>query len=198
MLPGARCALFLLLFSTRPGKILAGIVVLILCGSLVYSLLQIVAAWRYLAVKAPPLRDRNRSASSSLWPDLISISNRIYGHFSNRTIRHSKSCLRCGTRHDPAASSCSALAERSIPRFASRLLVTGEPPYPNAKVYSLDRMLSAAANDLVVMSDSDIRVTPDLLRTVAAEFQDSHLGVATCPYRAVPGRVSGPVSKRSG
>jgi ceramide glucosyltransferase len=48
-------------------------------------------------------------------------------------------------------------------------------------------MLSAAANDLVVMSDSDIRVTPGLLRTVAAEFQDAGLGVATCPYRAVAG-----------
>ena len=37
-------------------------------------------------------------------------------------------------------------------------MVTGEPPYPNAKVFSLDRMLRAAAHDLVVMSDSDIRV----------------------------------------
>ena len=47
--------------------------------------------------------------------------------------------------------------------------------------------MAAAANDLVVMSDSDIRVTPDLLKTVAAEFQDAGLGVATCPYRAVAG-----------
>ena len=48
-------------------------------------------------------------------------------------------------------------------------------------------MLTAASYDLVVMSDSDIRVTPDLLRIVAAEFQDPRLGVATCPYRSVPG-----------
>jgi ceramide glucosyltransferase len=48
-------------------------------------------------------------------------------------------------------------------------------------------MLAAAANDLVAMSDSDIRVTPDFLRIAAAEFQDQSLGVATCPYRAVPG-----------
>jgi ceramide glucosyltransferase len=37
------------------------------------------------------------------------------------------------------------------------------------------------------MSDSDTRVTPSLLRTIAAEFQDPALGVATCPYRAIPG-----------
>ena len=38
------------------------------------------------------------------------------------------------------------------------------------------------------MADSDIRVTPDMLATIAAEFQDERLGLATCPYRAVPGR----------
>jgi ceramide glucosyltransferase len=73
---------------------------------------------------------------------------------------------------------------RSVP---SRLIVTGEPPYPNAKVYSLDLMAAAAANDLLVMADSDVRVTPDMLDVIAAEFQDASLGLSTCPYRAVPG-----------
>ena len=75
----------------------------------------------------------------------------------------------------------------NIRQFPLDLLVTGEPPYANAKVYSLALMLEQASNDLVVMSDSDIRVDSKLLRTVAAEFQDASLGVATCPYRAVPG-----------
>ncbi len=48
-------------------------------------------------------------------------------------------------------------------------------------------MLATAENDLLVMSDSDIRVTPDFLRKVSAEFGAPNLGVATCPYRAVPG-----------
>ena len=74
------------------------------------------------------------------------------------------------------------------PAVPSRLIVTGEPPYPNAKVYSLDRMLAAARHDLVVMADSDIRVTPDMLSALAAEFADRKLGLATCPYRVVPGR----------
>ena len=68
------------------------------------------------------------------------------------------------------------------------MLVVGEPPYPNAKVFSLDRMMAAARNDVLVMSDSDIRVSPDMLRVVAGEFQDTKLGVATCPYRAVAGQ----------
>ena len=37
------------------------------------------------------------------------------------------------------------------------------------------------------MSDSDTRVTSALLRTIAAEFQDARVGLATCPYRALAG-----------
>jgi ceramide glucosyltransferase len=48
-------------------------------------------------------------------------------------------------------------------------------------------MTDAARFDVLVMSDSDIRVGPGFLRTIASEFQDERLGVSTCPYRAVPG-----------
>jgi ceramide glucosyltransferase len=88
--------------------------------------------------------------------------------------------------NDPAIAVAERLRAR-YPSVPSRLIVTGEPPYPNAKVYSLDLMLAAARHDLLVMSDSDIRVTPDMLSVIAAEFQDAKLGLATCPYRAVPG-----------
>jgi ceramide glucosyltransferase len=49
-------------------------------------------------------------------------------------------------------------------------------------------MLQCARHDLIVMADSDIRVTPGMLATIAAEFQDRKLGLSTCPSRAVPGR----------
>jgi len=45
----------------------------------------------------------------------------------------------------------------------------------------------AATHDLVVMSDSDIRVDGHMLATIAAEFENPAVGMATCPYRAVPG-----------
>jgi ceramide glucosyltransferase len=88
---------------------------------------------------------------------------------------------------DPAVAVVTSL-QRQFPQVPTRLIATGEPPYPNAKVFSLDQMLRAAAYDLVVMSDSDIRVTPDLLCVIAAEFEDTRLGIATCPYRSVPGK----------
>jgi threonyl-tRNA synthetase len=87
---------------------------------------------------------------------------------------------------DPAVAVVEKL-RTAYPAVPSRLIVTGEPPYPNAKVFSLDRMIAAARHELLVMSDSDIRVGPDFLRIVESEFSDPGVGLATCPYRAVPG-----------
>jgi ceramide glucosyltransferase len=186
MIPGASCALFLVLFDLRPGKILAAGLLLVLCGALVYSLLSIVAAIRYL--RARPGTLQIAEAISILKPlaglDLDLLSN--LRTFFEQDYPAFEILFAVKAADDPAADVVARL-QREYPKVPSRLLITGEPPYPNAKVYSLERMLAEASNDLVVMSDSDVRVTPDMLRTIAAEFQDSKLGVATCPYRAVPG-----------
>lgn len=186
MFSGARCALFSTISFTHPGSILAGILLLALCGSLIYSVLQIVAALRYLAVGLPGVP--STEPISILKPlaglDLDLESN--LRTFFEQDYPAFEILFAVRNENDPAASVVASL-QREYPTIASRLVITGEPPYPNAKVYSLDRMLAVAANDLAVMSDSDIRVTPTLLRTIAAEFRDQRLGVATCPYRAVPG-----------
>jgi ceramide glucosyltransferase len=158
----------------------------LLAGSLVYSTLSLVATLRYLLVRLPELR--SAEPVSILKPlsglDLDLESN--LRTFFEQDYPDYEVLFAVRSADDPAAEAVAKL-QREYPKVPSRLLVTGHPPYPNPKVFSLDRMMAAAAHDLLVMSDSDIRVTPGLLSTVAAEFQDAHLGVATCPYRAVPG-----------
>ncbi|MFZ0862598.1 MAG: bacteriohopanetetrol glucosamine biosynthesis glycosyltransferase HpnI [Candidatus Sulfotelmatobacter sp.] len=186
MFPGTTGALFLLFFDVRPGKILAGILLLVLCGAIIYSLLQIVAALRYLAVRLPVLLS---SEPVSILKPLAGLDLDLESNLRTFFEQHYPAfeiLFAIRGQDDPAAEVVARL-QGEYPKVPSRLVITGEPPYPNAKVFSLDRMLAVANNDLVVMSDSDIRVTPDLLRTVAAEFQNTDLGVATCPYRAVPG-----------
>jgi ceramide glucosyltransferase len=186
MFPTARGPLFLFFFGLRPGTILAGILLLVLCGAIVYSMLQIVAALRYLAVRPPVLL--STEPISILKPlaglDLDLESN--LRTFFEQDYPVFEILFAVRSESDPAALVVARL-QREYPNVSSRLVLTGEPPYPNAKVFSLDRMLAMSSNDLIVMSDSDIRVTSDLLHTVAAEFQNTNLGVATCPYRAVPG-----------
>ena len=170
----------------RPGTVLAGILLLIFCGSLVYSLLQMIAALKYLAVKPATLQ---AAEPISILKPLAGLDLDLESNlrtFFEQDYPAFEILFAVRNESDPAVAVVRRL-QLAYPKTPTRLVVTGEPPYPNAKVFSLEQMLAAAANDLVVMSDSDVRVTPTLLRTIAAEFQDQHLGVATCPYRAVPG-----------
>ncbi|MGC1451043.1 MAG: bacteriohopanetetrol glucosamine biosynthesis glycosyltransferase HpnI [Candidatus Sulfotelmatobacter sp.] len=170
----------------HPGKILASLLLLALFGAVVYSLLQIVAAIRYLAVRPPAL---SCGEPISILKPLAGMDLDLESNlrtFFEQDYPAFEILFAVRSEGDPAVEVVARL-QREYAKVPSRLVLTGEPPYPNAKVYSLERMLAAANNDLAVMSDSDIRVTPDLLRAVAAEFQDPHLGVATCPYRAIPG-----------
>ncbi len=73
-----------------------------------------------------------------------------------------------------------------FPRISAQFLVTGgQPPYINAKVASMELMEAHAAHEILVISDSDVRVTPDYLRAVALPFADERVGAVTCPYRGV-------------
>src|SRR5499427_5995653 len=186
MLLASSGAIFLSTVVITPGKILAGVLLLILLGAIVYSCMQIVAAQRYLSVRPPILT--STEPISILKPlaglDLDLESN--LRTFFEQDYPSFEILFAVRNERDPAAQVASQL-QKEYSKIPSRLVITGEPPYPNAKVFSLEKMLGAAANDLVVMSDSDIRVTSNLLQTAAAEFQDPRLAVATCPYRAVPG-----------
>ena len=186
MVLGARYALYSIIYFTSPGRILAGILLLIVCGSIVYSILQIIAALRYISVRPPSLRS---TEPISILKPLSGLDLNLESNlrtFFEQDYPAFEILFAVRNQNDPAAAVVAKL-QGEYPQVSSRLLITGEPPYSNAKVFSLAHMMAVAANDVVVMSDSDIRVTPDLLRTIAAEFQDRDLGVATCPYRAVPG-----------
>jgi len=72
------------------------------------------------------------------------------------------------------------------PHIPARFFSTGgQPAYINDKVISLEKMEAEAEHDIFVISDSDVRVTPDYLRAVAMPFADAKVGAITCPYRGV-------------
>lgn len=157
-------------------------------GSLVYCVLAIIAAIRYRAVR--PLVGQATSPAISVLKPLAGIDDGLEENlrtFFEQQYEHFEILFAVRSAKDPAIPLVERLRAR-YPAIPSQLLITGEPPYPNAKVFSLDRMLAAARHALIVMADSDVRATPNLLATLAAEFQDERLGLATCPYRAVPGR----------
>jgi ceramide glucosyltransferase len=71
------------------------------------------------------------------------------------------------------------------PEITTRFVTSGEPWAANAKVCSLAAMAKVATHDVWVISDSDVRVTPDYLRRMGLLFADEQVGCATCLYRGV-------------
>ncbi|MGC2743108.1 MAG: bacteriohopanetetrol glucosamine biosynthesis glycosyltransferase HpnI [Candidatus Angelobacter sp.] len=168
--------------------ILATALAVLLTGSLIYCVMIVVATRRFLSATLPAAG--NKPAISVLKPlcghddgleeNLRSFMVQDYPEYEVLFGVH---------RLDDAAV---AVAEKIIGEFSgrmsARLIITGEPPIPNAKAFSLNRMVREAHYDVLVMSDSDVRVTPSLLSHLARELQDNHVALISCPYRAVPGK----------
>ena len=91
------------------------------------------------------------------------------------------------TESDPALAVVESL-KKKYPHVPTRTVLSGEPAYPNAKVYLLEKMAPLAAHSTLFISDSDVRVVPDYLAQVAKPMLDLNVGMVTCLYRGVSTR----------
>lgn len=71
---------------------------------------------------------------------------------------------------------------RDFPGLKIRLFVVPATG-PNPKAAALHALAAEAAHEVLVVSDSDMRVTPDYLRRVVSPLADPQVGLVTCPYR---------------
>ena len=86
---------------------------------------------------------------------------------------------------DPGLDTARRVADR-YPHVRARFFSTGGlPDYINDKVISMELMEAHAAHEILVISDSDVRVTPDYLRSIALPFAHPRVGAVTCLYRGI-------------
>lgn len=86
-----------------------------------------------------------------------------------------------GDADDPALP----VIERLIADFPERqirVLFGSDRNATNDKAAKLARLVKEAQHEIVVISDSDVRVEPDYLRTVVAPMANPHVGAVTCFY----------------
>ncbi len=87
-----------------------------------------------------------------------------------------------GSDDDPALADIGRL-QREFPGHSIKTVRTSTIA-PNGKVGSLIDLERAAAYDILVISDADIRVPPDYLRKIIAPLEEVSIGLVTCLYRA--------------
>jgi len=162
-------------------------------SSTIFVFLVFAAAWRFHRSSAAARASIDSIQTSSLPP--VTILKPVHG-MEPRLAENLETFFRqdypdfeivIGARDagNPALQVAKQVCTR-FPNVKSRIVLSGPPAWPNAKVYSLSRMIDSSTNDYFVISDSDVQVSPDFLRNVIAPLLNPAIGLVTCPYRGVP------------
>ena len=148
-----------------------------------FQFFQVAAAWRFLrrarrgrwAGALPPVTVLKplKGPGVELYENLASFCRQSYPSY--------QIVFGVANAHDPAV----AVVQRLRRDFPERdiVLAVGSGRGTNRKVANLEHMMPHARHDVLVMSDSDIRVRPDYLRTLVGPLADPAVGLTTCLYR---------------
>jgi len=89
----------------------------------------------------------------------------------------------CARHADDKGLAMAAEMAKQYPSIPVTILHSGEPPWQNARCYSMHLMAEAAKHDLMVLTDADVPVTPGYLKEMVKPFGDPAVGASTCIYR---------------
>ncbi len=89
--------------------------------------------------------------------------------------------------NDPAIPVISQLIKK-YPNLDIDLVIDESICGTNLKISNLINMSGKINHEILVISDSDMRVCPDYLSNVVAPFEDEQVGAVTCLYKALPAK----------
>jgi ceramide glucosyltransferase len=149
----------------------------------IYYLISIYSSWRYFQQPAsapdasftPPVSILKpfRGLDPDAYENLASFCRLDYPEFE---------IVFCVDPDDEAILSVLAKLTADFPHCRIRVLHGSGRVAANDKVAKLARLVGEAAHEVLVISDSDVRVRPDYLRHVIAPLRDPKVGAATCLY----------------
>jgi ceramide glucosyltransferase len=174
-------------------RALLGLAAFGLVSSFVFLFLAIIAAVRFKRRSALRQKDALSFPADQLPP--VTIFKPVHGmeerleqnleSFFQQDYPDYEIIIGARSEDDPAILLAKKIGQR-YPQIKSRIVASGPPEWPNAKVFTLDKMISMSRNDFFVISDSDVRVDCDFLRNVIPPLFDRKLGLVTCLYRGDP------------
>lgn len=159
--------------------------------STVYSLMVAAAAFRF---RRRMRKNRAAAARRSAFLPPVSVLKPMHGDEPNLERNLASffeqdypdyEILFCARQeNDPALAAVRRVMAR-YPQVQAQILICGEPPWPNARTYSLEFMRRQARHAILVTSDSDVSVGRDYLARVVAPLADPQVGMVTCLYRGI-------------
>lgn len=154
---------------------------------LFFYALAIFAGWRFFRFSTRPANSPDFFPPVSVLKPIHGLDREAYENFASlcRQDYPEFEIHFCVTNdQDPALPVLRRVIE-DFPGRTIRLWIGAEPIGVSDKVNKLARMAREARHDILIVSDSDVRVDPGFLRGVVAPFADPATGGVTCLYRGL-------------
>jgi ceramide glucosyltransferase len=166
------------------------IVLVLAAGPLVYYLLSLYCVIEYFsALRKIPPPDRSFAPPVSILKAVRGVDHDAYENFASYCrldYPEYELLFAMADRNDPVIPVIEKL-QRDFPERRIAFFTDVPRIGENNKVNTLCRLVKEATHDLMVMSDSDVRVDRNYLREVAAPFRDAAVGAVTSFYRCTGG-----------
>ncbi len=149
-----------------------------------YQLFQLFAAWRFLRRPNRSARWREKLPPVTVLKPLKGPGIDLYANLASFCRQDYPTYQIVFGVEDPRDAAV-AVVQQLRRDFPERDLVlsVARMPGANRKVANLRHMMRHARHGTLVLSDSDVRVRPDYLRTLVAPLADPRVGLTTCLYR---------------
>ena len=162
-------------------------ILLLALGPAVFYLLTLWAAVTYFRRrKQEPAARSSYAPPASILKPVRGLDREAYDNFASfcRQDYPQFEILFCVVGPDDPAVPVIEKLQRDFPDCSIRLLIGAPEIGASGKVNKLCRLVQEAKYDLLVISDSDVRVEPNYLREVAAPFADPKVGAVTVFFRS--------------
>ena len=156
--------------------------------SSIYCLMVVAAAFRF------GLRKRRDEREAADFLPAVSLLKPLHGtepgmeenfvSFFSQQYPGEWELLFCARHESDEGLQLARRVGERYPAVRAGYLTCGEPipKFHNAKVYSLEKLDSVAANELLISSDADVRVAPNYILRMVQNLKDPALGLASCVY----------------
>ena len=154
-------------------------------AALAYLVLALRATWRF----------RERPERAAGWQPGVSVLKPVHGAapylyeclrtFCDQDWQNYEVIFGAHTADDPAIAVVRRL-QQEFPGREIRLVVDETLAGPNRKAANLANICRTAKHDIIVLSDSDVKVDRDCVASMAAPFRDVKIGAVATIYKGLP------------